>query len=116
MRRGLSMRRSAGSWLVFLALAASAVVVACEGDDPAPLDPDDQGPAGQAGSPPQGCTPVECLSACQIGGATVARGALDPANSCAQCDPTVARNAWSPLADGQACGAGRVCEGGACAA
>ncbi len=64
-----------------------------------------------------GCTLDLCLDGacghtvvmgCLLGGACVAAGGLNPANSCEACDPA-APLAWSKRADGQSCEDGQFC-------
>src|SRR5215510_12458828 len=55
-------------------------------------------------------------SQCVIGGASHPAGSQDPANTCQECNPGVSTSAWTPVADGTACGSGRVCASGTCGA
>ena len=54
--------------------------------------------------------PVYCL----ILGTCVSSGALNPEDSCSACSPKAAQQGWSPVEDGIACGADKVCFEGAC--
>ncbi len=52
---------------------------------------------------------------CTIGGRVFPSRALDPSNSCVDCQPAVSASSWTFLADGTACGdGGGVCRSGAC--
>lgn len=60
------------------------------------------------------CEAGACAAKCFIDGALRTSGALNSINPCQRCEPTRSTSAWSQLATGANCGAGQVCEGGAC--
>ncbi len=60
------------------------------------------------------CVSGSCLNGCLIGGAAVQNEAVNPANACEQCVPVQNNTAYSVRADGETCGAGLVCNTGAC--
>jgi len=62
----------------------------------------------------QVCSAASCQSGCFIGGAFRAAGAVDPANPCQRCVPSTSATAWTPLAEGTACGGGKICASAAC--
>lgn len=62
----------------------------------------------------QVCNAGACGAGCFIDGAPRATGEVNPANACLHCAPGTSTTAWSPRVDGEACGAGQVCGGGAC--
>ncbi|MBX3223373.1 MAG: hypothetical protein KF795_22870 [Labilithrix sp.] len=55
-------------------------------------------------------------AACSIASVPYADGATNPANACQVCKVSASSDTWSTLADGDACGDGRICWAGACAA
>jgi hypothetical protein len=57
-----------------------------------------------------GCV-AQITIGCVINGACVADGAANPTNPCEVCDPTRSRVAYSPAAQGVACGAPAICDG-----
>jgi hypothetical protein len=60
------------------------------------------------------CTaPSPTGDVCIIGGASYARGAGQPGNPCAQCNPSLSSSGWSAVADGTLC-AGGQCVAGTC--
>ncbi|WP_223634185.1 hypothetical protein [Corallococcus sp. EGB] len=77
-------------------------------------DPAHCGACNQACSSTEACESGTCVAVCRINGEQFAAGAVNPANACEQCAPTTSASAWTPLADGTACGTGQVCAAGAC--
>ena len=78
--------------------------------------------AGLACSVPNDCQSNDCQnnvcqsanSSCQINGTGYASGALDPANGCESCQPSVSASNWTNLADGTPCGLTQICCAGTC--
>lgn len=113
---------------VVWSVLAALVVVACGEDAPATRDatalPDasvrtdagtasgaaDADASGDAGSDASG------VAGCTIDGVHHDDGDLDPANACRRCDASQSATAWLSLAEGAACGDGKVCANGSCAA
>ncbi|HEU4533060.1 MAG TPA: hypothetical protein VFS00_03045, partial [Polyangiaceae bacterium] len=62
------------------------------------------------------CAAGACGARCLVDGQLYAAGAANPANACERCDPAASTAAWTALAPGAACDAGKVCEAGACQA
>ncbi|WP_301340475.1 hypothetical protein [Corallococcus exercitus] len=62
----------------------------------------------------EACEAGACVAVCRIDEQQVSAGAVNPANACEQCAPETSSTAWTPFADGTACGAGQVCSAGAC--
>jgi hypothetical protein len=62
------------------------------------------------------CSSGSCVAECDIGGTIYASGAVEPSFPCETCQPAVSEVGWSPLADGTGCGAGVICDTGACVA
>ena len=60
------------------------------------------------------CNAGACAAGCFIGGTVYASGALNPSNSCQECEPATSTTAWTTLANGTACGSGEVCNSGSC--
>lgn len=69
---------------------------------------------GSACGTAQICLASQCTSACFINAAVVAADAVDTANACASCQPSLSTAAYSPRALGTACGAGQFCSGAQC--
>ena len=62
------------------------------------------------------CESGSCAAGCTISAASVSPAALNPADPCQSCQPTVSTSGWSNLADGTTgCPAGQVCAAGVCA-
>jgi hypothetical protein len=55
------------------------------------------------------CNGTTCAAGCVIGGAFFAPDAVDPANVCQVCAPSVSTSAWSARADGTGCDDGNAC-------
>jgi len=120
--------------LVALALVALALTagVGCSGDvvdcipECAGLECGDDGCGGQCGQCDDGldCTNDSCAAGkcafalqpyfCNIAGACVPSGTVNPQNSCAACMPSVGQAGFSPVEDGTSCGATAVCHDGEC--
>ncbi len=85
--------------------------------DAGPTSPDG-GPATDDAGLDDGGAPIDADGGgavdCTIDGVPLRSGDADPTDACRVCDPAVSSSAWTPLADGAACGAGGVCAGGAC--
>ncbi|AKF10460.1 hypothetical protein DB32_007609 [Sandaracinus amylolyticus] len=64
----------------------------------------------------QVCAAGVCGTGCLIDGASYPPAATSPDDPCLECDPTIDPRAWSPRADGAACGAGLICDALACVA
>lgn len=62
------------------------------------------------------CIAGACRAGCFIDGVAVEDGAVDATTSCRRCDVATSTTSWTSLADGSACGAGRVCGVGVCTA
>lgn len=60
------------------------------------------------------CQAGTCKDACFISGAVRAADSANPNNPCQTCQPGVSTTAWTALADGSACGSGKICAGGTC--
>ncbi len=60
------------------------------------------------------CNAGACAAGCFIGGTVYASGALNPSNSCQECQPAASTTAWTTLANGTGCGSGEVCNSGSC--
>ena len=55
------------------------------------------------------CSSGGCESACAIGGTIYPAGTLEPGSPCDSCQPSFATGSWFPVADGTACGGGKIC-------
>ncbi|MFZ5441257.1 MAG: hypothetical protein ACOZQL_14710 [Myxococcota bacterium] len=60
------------------------------------------------------CSAGVCADGCWLGGAFVASGAAAPGNACLTCQPSVTTAAYSNVANGTSCAAGKVCNQGQC--
>ena len=60
------------------------------------------------------CSVGACTAGCFVGGSFYAPAAANPANACQSCQPGTSTTAWSNVADGTSCSAGKVCTIGAC--
>ncbi len=62
------------------------------------------------------CTAGACTAGCGIQGSFYPPGAPETPDACTSCQPSVSASSWSPIPDGDSCGAGgsNVCCSGAC--
>jgi len=60
------------------------------------------------------CTDGTCLAGCDVDGLVVDAGTIDAQNACETCAPAQSTTAWTPVADGSACGTGAFCAQGVC--
>ncbi|HEY3445729.1 MAG TPA: hypothetical protein VGK67_05155 [Myxococcales bacterium] len=60
------------------------------------------------------CFAGVCEARCLVDGQIYLDGAVDQSNTCRSCQPAVATDAFSPRAEGEVCGPGRVCVQVAC--
>ncbi len=71
-------------------------------------------PDGKSCASGEVCSSGTCGPGCFISGTYYAASAPNPANPCQGCVPATSTTSWTSLATGTACGAGEVCNAGAC--
>jgi hypothetical protein len=62
----------------------------------------------------QFCVGGVCETGCFVDGGVPAAHSINPANPCELCSPASNDSAWTPLADGETCGAGSICASDSC--
>ena len=64
----------------------------------------------------QFCVGSTCEMGCFIDGGVPGANSINPSNPCEVCNPPFNDSAWTPLADGDACGPSSVCSSDSCTA
>jgi hypothetical protein len=62
------------------------------------------------------CASGACTAACDIGGNIVAANAINPVDTCEECEPSQSTTGWTVLGNGASCGTGMICASGTCSA